>query len=135
MKAGEKTRVSTVRLALSALKNREIELKRELTDEEIWRLIGSLVKQTRESIRLFQEGNRDDLVVKGEEEVIILQSFLPQQLSREEVETKVEEAVAHCGAVSMKDMGKVMKFLMGELGGRVEGKALSEIVKAKLSEG
>ncbi len=132
MKAKDELRLSTIRLVRSAVRNKEIDLKREMDDQEVIETISSLVKQRRESIRLFTEAGRDDLVAKEEKELAILLSFLPQQLSREEVAELVVKVVAECGAQGVKDMGKVMKALMPHVAGRADGKMVSEVVKEKL---
>jgi uncharacterized protein YqeY len=132
MKARDDLRLSAIRLIRSAVKNKDIELKRELTEQEIVEVIASLVKQRRESIRLFGEAGRQDLVEKEEKELAVLLGFLPQQLSREAVAELVERVVAECGAQGGKDMGRVMKALMPHVAGRADGKMVSDIVKEKL---
>ena len=132
MKAREELRLSTIRMVRSAVRNKEIDLKREMADQEIVETISSLVKQRRESIRMFTEASRDDLVAKEEQELAILLSFLPQQLSREEVADIVVRVIAECGAQGGKDMGRVMKALMPHVAGRADGKMVSELVKEKL---
>ena len=132
-KAKDKLRLSTVRMIRASIKNKEIEKKGELEDKEIIEIMSTLVKQRKESIRQFREGKRDDLVRKEEAELSILLSFMPTQLSSEEIEEKVKEAIKEIGATSIKDIGKVMKFLMMGLVGRVDGKVLNEIVKERLS--
>ncbi|HEY6837218.1 MAG TPA: GatB/YqeY domain-containing protein [Geobacteraceae bacterium] len=132
MKAKDELRLSTIRLVRSAVRNKEIDLKREMADQEVIETISSLVKQRRESIRLFTEAGRDDLVAKEEKELAILLSFLPQQLGREEVAELVVKVIAECGAQGAKDMGKVMKALMPHVAGRADGKMVSEVVKEKL---
>ncbi len=132
MKAKDEVRLSTIRLVRSAVRNKEIDLKREMVDQEIIETISSLVKQRRESIRLFAEAGRDDLVAKEERELAILMTFLPQQLSREEVAELVMKVIAECGAQGGKDMGRVMKALMPHVAGRADGKLVSDVVKEKL---
>ena len=132
MKAKDEVRLSTIRLVRSAVRNKEIDLKREIGDQEIIETISSLVKQRRESIRLFTEAGRDDLVAKEERELAILLSFLPQQLSREEVAELVVRVIGECGAQGGKDMGRVMKALMPHVAGRADGKLVSDVVKEKL---
>ena len=132
MKARDELRLSTIRLIRSAVKNRDIELKRELNDQEIVEAIATLVKQRRESIRLFVEAGRQDLVDKEERELTVLLEFLPQQLNREEVAALVEKAIAESGAQGGKDMGKVMKALMPHVAGRADGKMVSDVVREKL---
>lgn len=132
MRAKDEVRLSTIRLVRSAVRNKEIDLKREMDDREVVETISSLVKQRRESIRMFGEAGRDDLVVKEERELEILLAFLPQQLSREEVTDLVVRAIAESGAQGARDMGKVMKALMPHTAGRADGKLVSEVVKEKL---
>ena len=133
MKARDELRLSVIRMIRSSVKNKDIELKRELNDQEIVDVLASLVKQRRESIRLFGEAGRTDLVEKEEKELLILLHFLPQQLSREEVIALVEQAIAECGALSAKDMGRVMKALVPHVAGRADGKMVSDLVKEKLA--
>ena len=133
MKARDNLRLSSIRMVLAAVKNREIELKHELDDREISEVVASLVKQRRESIRLFQDGGRDDLVEKEEKELAALLEFLPPQLEGAELESLVVNAIAECGAEGIKDLGKVMKLLAPLTAGRADGKAVADSVKAKLS--
>jgi uncharacterized protein YqeY len=105
---------------------------RPLTDDEIVETVRSLIKQRKDSIEQFDKGGRQDLVDKETAEVAILEVYLPQQLSRDEIETLVRSAIAESGAQGAKDMGKVMKALMPKLGGRADGKLVSELVKAGL---
>ena len=133
MKSREVLRLSTIRNVLSSVKNREIELRRELGDPEITETIVTLCKQRRESIRLFKEAGRQELVDKEEAELALLLGFLPQQLSRQEVESLVDLAIAETSATSGKDMGKVMKVLQPSVSGRADGKMVSEVVKEKLA--
>jgi uncharacterized protein len=132
MRARDELRLSTIRMIRSAVKNKDIELKRELNEQEIVEVIATLGKQRRESIRLFTEAARQDLVDKEEKELAVLLEFLPQQLSREEVAALVEKIVAECGAQGGKDMGKVMKALMPHVAGRADGKTVSDVVREKL---
>ena len=132
MKARDELRLSTIRLIRSAVKNKDIELKRELDDQEIVEVIAALGKQRRESIRLFGEAGRRDLVEKEEKELAILLDFLPQQLNREEVAALVEKIIAECGAQGGKDMGRVMKALIPHVAGRADGKTVSDLVREKL---
>ncbi len=133
MKARDDAKVSAIRMVRSAVKNREIDVGKELTDREVTEVIASLVKQRRESIRLFQEAGRDDLVTKEERELAILMDFLPKQLERDEIADIVEKAIAESGAEGIKDMGKVMKIVMPQVSGRADGNMVGEIVRGKLS--
>lgn len=132
-KEKNKLRLSIIRLALAGLQNREKELRRELSDEEIIQGILGMVKKSRESIEQFKVGQRDDLVAKEENEIEILQSFLPQQLSTEELEVEISRALEEAGASTTKDMGKVMKILMPRIAGRAEGRVVNELVRKRLS--
>jgi|ERR1039457_1785001 uncharacterized protein YqeY len=132
MRAKDNLRLSAIRMVRSAVKNRDIELKRELNDQEIVEVIATLVKQRRESIRLFSEAGRTDLVEKEEKELNILLCFLPQQMGREEITELVVRIIADCCAQGAKDMGRVMKALMPHVAGRTDGKLVSEIVREKL---
>lgn len=133
MKARDELRLSVIRLVRSTVKNREIEVKHELSDQEITEVISTLVKQRRESIRLFGEAGRADLVEKEERELSLLLEFLPQQLTQEEVEALVVAAIAESGAQGARDMGKVMKVLMPRVAGKADGSVVSTLVKEKLA--
>jgi len=133
MKSRDALRLSAIRMLLSSVKNREIELRRELGETEITETIVTLCKQRRESIRLFKEAGRQDLVDKEEAELALLMDFLPQQLTREEIESLVDKVIAETAATSGKDMGKVMKALQPLVSGRADGKLVSEVVKEKLA--
>lgn len=133
MKSRDALRLSAIRMVLSSVKNRDIEFRRELNDAEITETIATLCKQRRESIRLFKEAGRQELVDKEEAELKLMQEFLPQQLTREELEALVDKAIAETSATSGKDMGKVMKALVPNVSGRADGKLVSEVVKEKLA--
>ncbi|MEE9591442.1 MAG: GatB/YqeY domain-containing protein [Thermodesulfobacteriota bacterium] len=134
-KSRDRTRLSTIRLLISDIKNREIDLKRELHDEEVFQVISSMIRQRRESIEQFKLGYRQDLVEREEEELRILASFLPPQLSQDEVVDIVKELIKDTGASGMKDMGMVMKEAISKVAGRAEGKTVSDIVREILSAG
>ena len=135
LKARDERRLSALRLFKTELKKREVSgQKREMTDAEALEVVSSLVKQRRESIRLFQEGRRQDLVAKEEAELNILLAYLPQPLTPSELEGLVDQTVAEMQATGPKDQGKVMKALMSKVTGRADGKVVSEIVKQKLSK-
>ena len=133
MKARDDLRLSVVRMIRSTVKNREIELKQELDDQGVTEVISTQVKQRRESIRLYQEGNRQDLVEKEQAELNILLSFLPAQLSTEEIVELVSRVISESGAQGIKDMGKVMKSLAPLTAGRADGKIVSDTVRQKLA--
>jgi hypothetical protein len=133
LKAGEKRRVSTLRLLLSALKNERIQVQRELTDEEVEAAIRRAVKQRREAIEQYERGGRRDLVDAETEELGILQAYLPQELSDADVEQAVRSVLTEKGISSVKDVGLVMKELMARYRGRVDGKRAQEIARRLLS--
>jgi uncharacterized protein YqeY len=133
MKERDELRLSVIRMVRSAVKNREIEQKKEMQDEGITEVISSLVKQRRESVRLFRDGDREDLAAKEEKEIEILLGFLPRQLDRTEIEELVDSVIRSLGAQGAKDMGRVMKDLQPQLAGRADGRLVSEIVREKLS--
>ncbi len=132
LKSGAKDKVSTLRMLNAALKNKQIDKRRPLTEEEVIETVRSLIKQRKDSIEQFAKGNRQDLVDKETAEVKVLEAYLPQQLSREQVEVMVREAIAQTGAQGARDMGKVMKALIPMVGGRADGKLVSELVKNAL---
>ncbi len=132
MKAGDKPTLSTLRYLLSAVKNKEIEKRRELADEEVLQVVSTLAKQRQDSIEQFRKGGRDDLVEKEVRELAILKAFMPQQLSAEEIQAVVDETAAEVGAEGMKDMGRLMKAVMAKLRGRADGRTVQEIVKKRL---
>ncbi len=133
MKAKDDVTLATVRQVRSVVKNREIDQKCELDDQGIGEVIASLVKQRRESIRMFAEAGRDDLVQKEERELQVLLGFLPEQLTREEIASLVDRIVVESGAQGIKDMGRVMKLVMPHVAGRADGKLVNETVKDRLS--
>ena len=133
MRSKDQVRLDTIRGLKSAVKYREIELMKPLDDAGIQGVIASEIKRRRDSVEQYRAGNRQDLVDKEEREITILQAYQPAQLDEAELRAKVDEAVARVGAKSMKDMGAVMKALMPEVQGRADGKAVSEMVKSRLS--
>jgi len=129
----DKLRLSTLRLIKSALYNKKIDLRRDLNEEESLQVLSSMVKQRKDSIEQFKNGGRLDLVEKEEKELKIVQEFMPEQLSEEEIEAEISKAIDEVDATSVRDMGKVMKVLMPKFTGKVDGKLVGEKVKAKLS--
>lgn len=133
LKAGDKMRVSTLRFLLSHLHNLEIQKQKELSEEEI---LGAIQKQARdheESIALFKKGGRPDLAAKEKEELEILKSYLPAELSQEELEALVREAIEEGNFASPADFGKVMAALMPKVKGRARGETIAGLVRAKLA--
>ena len=132
-KAKDKIKLSAVRMLKTALHNKEIDAMRPLNEAEIMQVLSSLVKQRRDSIEQFAKGGRQDLVDKEEAELKVIQSFMPEQMSDEDVEALIKKAIAEVGGTSVKDMGKVMKIIMPQITGKADGKAAGEKVKALLS--
>ena len=134
MKAQDAPRTSTLRMVKAAMQNRQIEKGGELDDEEMGKLLRSLVKQRRDSVEQYEKGGRQDLADKEKAEIEVIEAYLPQAASREEIEAAVAAAISETGASSMKDMGKVMKTVQAALAGKnADGRMLSEVVKAKLN--
>lgn len=133
LKSGEKEKTGALRFLLSEIHNAEIEKQGELTDEEILAVIRRLVKQRKESIEGFEKGGRDDLVAKEERELELLNKFLPQQMSDEELEKVIDQAIADVGAKTSADIGRVMSVVMKAVSGRAEGAKVAEMVRQKLS--
>ncbi len=135
LKARDERKLSALRLLRTEIKKREVSgQKKDLLETEILETISMLVKQRRESIRLFREGQRQDLVEKEEAELQFLQAYLPQPLTQSAVEEIIDSILVEIQATGLKDQGKVMKAAMGKISGRAEGKVVSEIVRQKLSK-
>jgi uncharacterized protein YqeY len=132
LKAGEKVRLGTLRLLSAAVKNREVELRRELTDDEVVDVAVRERKRRAEAVEAYERAGREDLASKEREESEVLAAYVPQNLSDEEVADLIEEAIASTGASSMGDMGKVMGFVMGRAKGRVDGAAVQATVRSRL---
>ena len=133
LKKRDAIRVSVFRMLLTAIKNKEVEKIRPLTDEEFFALIKTSIKQHNDSIESFKKGQRLELAEKEEKELEILKEFQPSQLTADEITKEIEEAVAVVGAKDKKEMGKVIKFLMDKFPGRIDGKLLSTMVLKRLS--
>ena len=132
MREKNENKRDALRMLLTALKLREKEVRRVPDDAETLQVISSLIKQRRDSAEQFKSGGREDLAAKEEDEIRVLQAFLPEQLSAEELERLVSEAISEAGATSRKEMGLVMKVLMPKVGGRADGKTVNEFVRRKL---
>ncbi len=133
MKSNDKLRLSTIRMIRSALKNKEIELRKKLEDEDVVKVVQVMVRKGEESVEQFQAGGRVDLVEKEKKELDILKSFLPQPLSQEEILKIIDQSIQETQASSLKDIGKVMKSVMPKIGGKADGKLINQLVKEKLS--
>jgi hypothetical protein len=129
LKSGDSLKVSVIRLLRSHMKNREIDQHGELSEQEILVIIAAAVKQRRDSIEQFSKGGREDLVQKETKEMEILQRYLPQPLSREELEIVIRGAIHEAGANGPNDMGKVMKMIMSKVKGRADGALLQARVR------
>lgn len=134
MKSRDQLRMDVIRMIKAAVLNKEVELKRDLDDAEMSRVMTTLVKQRRESIEQFEKAQRQELAAKERQEIEIIESYLPKPLSPEELETLVTSVITDTESRSIKDLGAVMKAVMARLGGQtVDGKLVSELVKRKLS--
>ncbi|MCK4597162.1 GatB/YqeY domain-containing protein [bacterium] len=132
LRAGDKLRLGVIRLLRAQLENVAIQRRRELTEDEILSVFSSAVKMRKEAIEKFREGNRQDLVEKELAELNIVQGYLPQLLSEEEVSVLVDKTVREVGASGLVDLGTVMKQIMPQVRGRVEGGLVNKLVKEKL---
>jgi len=133
MRAKDAARLSTVRLLLAAIKQREVDERKDMTDADIVGIIEKMVKQRRDSIAQFEAGRRDDLVAIEKAEVTVLQAYMPAQLTESEIDAAIAEAIAATGAAGPAGMGKVMAALKGKLAGRADMTVVSARVKAKLA--
>ena len=132
IKGQQQTVLSTLRMLKTAVRHKEVEVMHPLTEAELLAVINSQAKQRRDSITEFSKAGRPDLASREEEELSVLLSFLPAQLSAEDVEAEVVRIIAQVGATSPKDLGKVMKTAMAELAGQTDGKVVQEIVRRRL---
>lgn len=134
LKAGQADRLEVLRFLLSKMKNLQIEKHGEsLSDDDVFGLIKGLIKKSKESIEMFEKGGRDDLVAHEEQQIGILIEYLPAQLSAEEVQKIVADAVSETSAKSIKDMGRVMSLVMSKVGAQADGKVVSTLVKDALT--
>jgi uncharacterized protein YqeY len=133
LKSRDDLKVSVIRMVKASLKNKEIEKMSSLTDDEILQILSTLAKQRRESIEQFSAAGRIDLADKETRELAIIQSYLPKQLSPEELDNLIRAAIGESGASSLNDLGKVMKVLMPKVQGVADGKLVNQRVKELLS--
>ena len=133
MRAKDAARLSTIRLLLAAIKQREVDGRVELTDADVLAILDKMVKQRKESIAQFEAGARPDLVAKERAEIDVLQTYLPQQLTQEAIAAMIDGAIASTGASGAAGMGKVMALLKPQLAGRADLAAVSAQVKARLT--
>lgn len=135
MKARDPARLTALRMLKAALMNKEIEKARALGEAEEQQVVASLLKQRRDSIEQFRAGAREDLVVKEEAEILILETYLPPPIPPHALEAAIDQAVAHTGATGAKDIGRVMKAVMATLSGQtVDGRRVNELVRQRLGE-
>ncbi|HPC04515.1 MAG TPA: GatB/YqeY domain-containing protein [Syntrophales bacterium] len=132
-KEKNRERLSALRLMKNALHNREIDVKGRLDEKEALMVFSTMIKQRKDSIEQFRAGRREDLAVKEEAELRVIQEFMPSELSDAEIDECIEKAIAETGAAGAKDMGKVMKQLMPSITGRADGKVVSEKVRKRLT--
>ncbi len=133
MRSGDKVRVSVLRLVMAAIKNTEIARKEDLEDADILGIIAKEARQRRESIDAFKLGNRDDLVAQEEAEIVILQQYLPQQMSREEISVEARRVIEEVGAQGLSDKSKVMPKLIAQLKGKADGREINQVVTELLT--
>jgi uncharacterized protein YqeY len=133
MKSNDKLKLSTIRMIRSASKNKEIELRKKLEDEDVVKVIQAMLRKGEESVEQFQIGGRMDLVEKEKKEIEVLKSFLPQPLSQEEILKIIDQSIQETQASSLKDIGKVMKSVIPKIGGKADGKLVNQLVKERLS--
>ncbi len=133
MRERDQVKTDALRMLKTAIKRREVDKRGALDDAEILQTIASLIKQRKESIDIYQKANRTDLADRERREIEILSSFMPDQLSKEELTSTIDAVIAEMEASSPKDMGRVMKAVMARVAGKADGKLVSELVKSRLS--
>ena len=133
MKARDQLRMDVIRMIKAAVLNKEVEMKKDLDDAEMSRIMTTMIKQRKESVEQYEKGQRTELAAKERQEISIIESYLPQALSPEELDRTVDAVIRETGAGSAKDMGAVMKAVMARLAGQtVDGKHVSDLVRSKL---
>jgi uncharacterized protein YqeY len=133
MKAGDKPRLSAIRMALAAIKQREVDERQELEDPQVLGVLEKMIKQRRESAAIYREGRRPDLADKEEAEVELLSAYLPEPLTDQEIDTLISDAIQSTGAQTIRDMGKVMAVVKAAAQGRADMSTVGARVKARLS--
>lgn len=134
MKAGKKAVVETLRMLRAQIKDARINKREDLTEEEVLQVLATAVKRRKESIKLFEEGRRDDLVQKEKNELELIQIYLPAQLSQNELKDLIDQKITALNVSSEKDMGLVMKAIMPEIKGKADGKVVQQIVRELLMQ-
>jgi uncharacterized protein YqeY len=135
MRSGEKERLGAIRMITAAIKQREVDERIVVDDAQVLSVLEKMIKQRKESLQLFREGNRQDLADKESAEITLLQSYMPAQLSEGDLDALIKDAIAATGAASIKDMGKVMAIVKGKAQGRADMAAVGAKIKAKLGGG
>ena len=134
MRAKAELRLSTLRMMKAALQNKRIDKRADLDEKEELQVFSTMIKQRKDSIEQFEKGNRPELAQKEAQEIAIIEAYMPKALGQEDIEATVRAVIAEMGSPTMKDMGAVMKNVMAKFGGaRVDGKAVSEVVKKELA--
>jgi len=133
MKARDQLRMDVIRIIKAAVLNKEVEMKKDLDDAEMSRIMTTMIKQRKESVEQYEKGQRAELAAKERQEISIIEAYLPKALSPEELDRTVDAVIHESGATSAKDMGAVMKAVMARLAGQpVDGKQISDLVRSKL---
>jgi len=133
MKARDQLRMDVIRMIKAAVLNKEVEMKKDLDDAEMSRIMTTMIKQRKESVEHFEKGQRIELAAKERQEIVIIESYLPKALSPDELAQTVDAVIRETGANSVKDMGAVMKAVMARIAGQpVDGKQVSDLVRSKL---
>ena len=134
MKNRDEVKVRTIRMILATIRNMEVEKMGQLTEEELLDALGREAKKRREAIEQYRKGGREDLAMAEEEELLVIESYLPKQLTDEEIESIARKIIKDVGAKSNKDLGKVMKVIIPRVKGRADGKKVNQIVRKLLDE-
>jgi uncharacterized protein YqeY len=133
MKARDQLRMDVIRMIKAAVLNKEVEMKKDLDDAEMSRIMTTMIKQRKESVEQFEKGQRAELAAKERQEISIIEAYLPKAISPDELDRTVDAVIRESGATSVKDMGAVMKAVMARLAGQpVDGKHVSDLVRSKL---
>jgi uncharacterized protein YqeY len=132
LKAGDRTRLATLRLLAAGVKNREVELRHELSEEEFLEVVGREVKRRKEAAEAYERGGRPELVEKEQAERSVLEAYLPEQLSEDEVRAAIDEAITATGASGPGEVGKVMGYIMGRHKGKVDGGEVNRLARERL---
>lgn len=133
MKAKDKEKLSTLRMLQAAIKNKQIELGKEISDDEISQIVLKEIKQRKDSIDQYKKGGREELAQKEQSEIEILEKYMPEQLSKEEIKKVIDNTIQKINAEGPQDMGKVMSATMSELKGKADGSTISQLVKDSLN--